>query len=287
MKSPLPAAAAEAVESFSALDAPAKAIGKAVRSSVPAGPVKDALSGTWMGHALHPLLTDIPIGTFTSSLILDLAGEDEAAAKLIAAGLAAVPATIVTGWTDWADTEPGDAGVRRAGILHATVNGAASALMAASYVSRRRGRTGRGKLLSLAGLSLLGAGGWLGGHLSYAQGVGVDNTVFDEGPQDWTATDVAAADLAEGRPRCATAAGTPVLLVRRGGEITALHNTCSHRGGSLADGELRDGTIKCPLHDSVFSLEDGSVVQGPAQYPQPRFEAREVGGAVQVRRKTT
>jgi nitrite reductase/ring-hydroxylating ferredoxin subunit/uncharacterized membrane protein len=282
--SPLPAAVAEAVESFDALDEPAKKIGKTFRSKIPAGPVKDALSGTWMGHALHPLLTDIPIGTFTSALLCDLAGEEDAATKLIGAGLAAVPATVVTGWTDWADTEPGDAGVRRAGILHAAFNGTASALMAASYVARRRGRTGRGKLYSLAGLSLLGAGGWLGGHLSYAQGVGVDNTVFDAGPQDWTATDVRAEELVAGQPRCGTAAGTPVLLVRTADGIKALHNTCSHRGGSLADGELRGGTIKCPLHDSVFALDDGSVVQGPAAYPQPLFEAREYRGRVQVRR---
>ena len=282
MPSPLPAAVAEAVESFGALDAPAKKIGKTVRSAIPAGGLKDALSGTWMGHALHPLLTDIPIGTFTSSLLLDLAGEDDAATTLIGAGLAAVPATVLTGWSDWADTEPASDGVRRAGILHAAFNGAASTLMAASYVARKRGRTGRGKLYSLAGLSLLGAGGWLGGHLSYAQGVGVDTTVFDDGPDEWTATDVE--NLPENEPVCAVAGGVPVLLVRTGSEIKALHNRCTHRGGSLADGELRDGTIKCPLHDSVFSLDDGSVLQGPAAYPQPQFEARESGGRVEVRR---
>jgi nitrite reductase/ring-hydroxylating ferredoxin subunit/uncharacterized membrane protein len=237
-----------------------------------------------MGHALHPLLTDVPIGTWTSSLLLDLVGQDDAATTLIGAGLAAVPATVATGWNDWADTEPASAGVRRSGILHAACNGGAAALMSLSYLARKRGRTGRGRLYSLAGLSLLGAGGWLGGHLSYAQGVGVDTTVFDDGPQDWTETDVEAGDLPENTPRCAVADGVGVLLVRRGDEIKALHNRCTHRGGSLADGELSDGTIACPLHGSVFSLDDGSVVQGPAAYPQPRFEARESGGRVQVRR---
>jgi uncharacterized membrane protein len=174
MTSPLPAEVAERIESLEALDAPAKAIGKVVRDAIPDGPVKDGLSGTWMGHALHPLLTDVPIGTWTSSLLLDLAGEDDAAQKLIGAGLAATLPTIITGWSDWADTEPASDGVRRAGILHAVTNGTAAALMAASYVARRSGNTGRGKLLSMAGLGLLGAGGWLGGHLSYRMGVGVD-----------------------------------------------------------------------------------------------------------------
>ena len=53
---------------------PAKTIGKAVRDAVPAGPVKDALSGIWLGHALHPLLTDLPIGTWTSAVLLDWLG---------------------------------------------------------------------------------------------------------------------------------------------------------------------------------------------------------------------
>src|SRR4051812_8445468 len=169
MTSPLPSAVADAIESVEALDPPAQAIGKVIRDAIPAGPVKDGLSGTWMGHALHPLLTDIPIGTFTSAMLLDLVGEDDAARKLIGVGLAAVPATVATGWSDWADTEPASAGVRRSGIVHATFNGAAAGLMAASWVARRNGNTGRGKLLSLAGMALLGGGGWLGGHLSYAQ----------------------------------------------------------------------------------------------------------------------
>jgi nitrite reductase/ring-hydroxylating ferredoxin subunit/uncharacterized membrane protein len=277
--SPLPNAVAEGIESLDALDEPAEAIGKFFRNAIPAGPVKDGLSGTWLGHALHPLLTDVPIGAFTSAVLLDLAGEDEAARKLIGFGLAAAPPTFLTGWNDWADTEPTSDGVRRAGIVHALTNGTGVALMAASYVARRRGR---GKLLSLAGMGLLGAGGWLGGHLSYAQGVGVDTTVFDDGPEEWTAVD--AGELPDGEPTCAMAGNVPVLLVRTGGEIKALHNRCTHRAGSLAEGELEGNTIVCPLHGSAFNLDDGSVERGPAAYPQPRFEARESGGKVEVRR---
>src|SRR4051812_1091811 len=267
MTSPLPSAVADAIESVEALDPPAQAIGKVVRDAIPGGPVKDALSGTWIGHALHPLLTDIPIGTFTSAVLLDLLGGSDAegaADKLLAIGLAATPGTLVTGWNDWADTEPANDGVRRSGLLHAAFNGSAVGLMALSLVARKRGNRGRGKAYALAGASLLGAGGWLGGHLSYAQGVGVDTTAFDRGPESWTGTGVNAQELGDGGPRCVMAGGVPVLLVRDGGEVRALHNRCSHRGGSLADGEAHDGTVTCPLHGSVFALEDGSVERGPS-----------------------
>src|SRR3954447_8324510 len=191
MTSPLPAAVAERLESIAALDAPAKIIGKSVRDTIPRGTVKDALSGTWAGHALHPLLTDIPIGTWTSATLLDyLGGRDARTAvrRLIALGLAATAPTVVTGLSDWADAEPADDGVRRAGVLHASFNVVAAALMTASLAARRRGRHGRGKALTLAGMSALGAGGWIGGHLSYSQGVGVDTTVFDKDLEEWTST---------------------------------------------------------------------------------------------------
>lgn len=282
MTSPLPAAIAERVESFDALDQPAARIGKAVRDAIPKGPVKDALSGTWMGHALHPILTDIPIGTWTSATVLDLVGEDEAARKLIGTGLAAALPTFWTGWNDWADTEPASDAVRRTGILHALTNGTAAALMTASWVARRNGNTGRGKLLSLAGMGLLGAGGWLGGHLSYGQGVGVDTTVFDTGPEEWTRVEVG--ELAEGTPVCALAGEVPIFLVRVDGEIKALHNRCTHRAGSLADGDVEGNSIVCPLHGSVFNLDDGSVERGPAAYPQPAFEVRETGDGIEIRR---
>lgn len=288
MTRPLAAAAADAIENLEVLDPPATAVGKAVRNAIPNGPLKNALSGTALGHALHPLLTDIPIGTFTSSLLLDLLGGEDAQGasdRLIALGLAAVPPTLASGWSDWADSEMGDPGVRRAGLVHAALNGTAVTLMAASYLARKQGRRGRGKLLSLAGLGLLGGGGWLGGHLSYAQGVGVDQTVFDAGDTEWTATDITSSDLVDGQPKCAVAGDTPVMLYRTNGTITALHNRCAHRGGPLSDGEIKDGTVTCPWHATVFSLEDGSVLDGPSTFPQPTFDVRESGGRIEVRRR--
>lgn len=164
------------LESVEALDGPAKVIGRRVRGLIPDGPPKDALSGRWLGHAVHPVLTDIPIGTWTSSLLLDwIGGSDSrsAADRLLLTGVLAAGATVVTGWSDWADAEAENAAVRRSGLVHAATNATATALMLGSYVARKRGARGRGKLLSLAGSAALGAGGWLGGHLSYTLGVGV------------------------------------------------------------------------------------------------------------------
>src|SRR3954447_10167070 len=173
--SPLNALAAR-LESVEALDGPARMVGRTVRAVVPRGAPKDVLSGAWLGHAVHPFMTDIPIGTWTSSVLLDwMGGKDSrsAADRLIVVGVLAAGLTAATGWSDWADVEERDAAVRRAGLVHAGANGTATALMLGSYVARRRDARGRGKLLSLAGSAALGAGGWLGGHLSYTLGAGV------------------------------------------------------------------------------------------------------------------
>src|SRR4051812_14990210 len=224
----------DAAEGADVLDAPGKALGKQVRSLVKQ-PVKDALSGTWLGHALHPLLTDVVVGTFLSATVLDLVGGDEdgqAGARLIGVGMAAYAPTALTGVNDWADTEPVSDGVRRAGLVHAASNTTALALYAGSFVSRRNGRRGTARLLSAAGGTALMVGGLLGGHLSFARGVGPDQTVFDPGPTDWTVA-ANADDVVSGEPARVLAGDTPVLLLRQGESFYALHDRCSHRGCSL------------------------------------------------------
>ena len=167
---------ADRLEAVEALDGPAEAIGRTVRGAIPAGAPKEALSGAWLGHALHPLVTDVPIGTWTSSVLLDWIGGEQsrtAADRLVLAGILAAGAAVATGWSDWADAERRDPRVRRSGLAHAAVNASATTMMVASYAARRRGARGRGKLPSLAGTAALGCGGWLGGHLSYTLGAGV------------------------------------------------------------------------------------------------------------------
>jgi len=276
---------ARAIEGAAALDAPAKALAKGVRGVLSPGPVKDALSGTWLGHALHPLLTDTVIGTWTSALLLDLAGgkDSGAADRLVAAGIVCALPTALTGVSDWADAEPGADGVRRVGAVHAAGNVAALGLQTASLLARRRGDRGRGRALSLGANALLALTGYLGGHLTLAQGIGVDQTVFDPGTDDWT--DAVAADQVGTEPVAAVAGETPVLIVRAGGALLALHDRCSHRGCSLSAGTVDGEIIQCPCHGSRFSLRDGHVERGPATAPQPAFEVRERLGRIEVRRQ--
>jgi nitrite reductase/ring-hydroxylating ferredoxin subunit/uncharacterized membrane protein len=273
------APAVEAVEGAAVLDAPAKALGKWIRGALGREPLKDALSGTWLGHALHPLLTDVVVGAFLSATLLDLLGGDDgerARRRLIGAGLAAAAPTVLTGASDWADAEPVDAGVRRAGIVHALSNSTALALYAASLGARN------GTPLRLGGATALLAGGYLGGHLSFTKGVGPAQTVYDPGPQDWTPAAEASA-LRDGEPTRVVVADTPVLLLRDGGEIFAIHDRCSHRGCSLSEGSVEGDEIVCGCHGSRFSRRDGAVLQGPATSPQPAFEVRVRDERVEVR----
>ena len=173
--SPLNALVAR-LESVEALDGLGRTAGRTVRRLIPEGAPKDVLSGAWLGHALHPIMTDIPIGTWTSAVLLDWTGGEasrSAADRLVLTGVLAAGATIATGWSDWADAEPGNAAVRRSGLVHAAANATATGLMLGSYIARKQGARGRGRMLSLAGSAALGAGGWLGGHLSYTLGAGV------------------------------------------------------------------------------------------------------------------
>lgn len=268
---------AGAVEKSAALDGVAEAIQK-VTSLIPQGVVKDTLSGTQIGHPAHPLLVAVPIGTFTGALALDLTGERDASRTLIGVGLLTAIPTTATGWSDWSETNGAE---RRVGLVHALANAAGLALFAASYLARRRG--GSGQLLAVAGYSAMGVGGWLGGHLTYAMGVGVDTTAFEGFPTEWA--DVCAdTDLVPGEPFGGHADGEPVLLMRDGTAIRAIADRCSHRGAPLHEGPVEDGCIVCPWHQSRFSLVDGTVQQGPATRLQEPFEVRVLDGRVQVRR---
>jgi uncharacterized membrane protein len=163
----------ERLERAKALDHPARVLEPLVRKAIPDGPLRALLGGRWMGHALHPLLTDVPIGAWTSSLILDFAGgssAEQAADLLVGVGIAAVAPTAASGWSDWSETLTPEQ--RRVGLVHAATNIAAASLFSVSLLRRREGRRGSGKLLSLAGAGALSIGGYLGGHLSYARSTG-------------------------------------------------------------------------------------------------------------------
>ncbi|MFI7674169.1 DUF2231 domain-containing protein [Actinophytocola sp. NPDC049390] len=158
-------------EDLRQVDGVAAMIAGAVRKALRNSGTKAALRGRWLGHPLHPLMVTVPIGAFVGTAVLDLArGNREAARTLTGLGLAAIAPTALLGLADYADL---DERQRRVGIAHATLNTVAVALFAGSYLSRTRGAHTCGMALSTLGLTVLSAGGALGGHLSYAQGAGV------------------------------------------------------------------------------------------------------------------
>jgi len=179
---PPPQALAERLEQLHGLDAPAGIIANALRSAMPEGAVRNGLRGRFLGHALHPLLTDVPMGAWTSAVILDLIGgrsSQGAADLLVGVGVVTALPTAVTGWADWSEATIEQ---RRVGLVHAAANITALGAFCGSLRDRRRGRRTRGKLLSLAGAGLLGVGGYLGGHLAFARGVGVGDRGRDPAP---------------------------------------------------------------------------------------------------------
>jgi nitrite reductase/ring-hydroxylating ferredoxin subunit/uncharacterized membrane protein len=263
--------------SATALDRVAKPVAGFVKRALPHGPVKDVLSGTWLGHPLHPLLTDIPIGSFTSATVLDIVGGRRArgaADSLVALGVASAVPTAVAGAADWSDTYGHD---QRVGVVHAASNAVGLAFYASSLRARRRGARGRGTVLALLGMASMTVGGYLGGYLAYSRGVGVNDAFAEEPPDDWTAVD-------DGR------AGDATVFVHRSsvdGAVRAIGGRCSHAGGPLAEGAIDDEccTVTCPWHGSVFRMDDGAVVHGPATVPQVAYDVRDAGGAVEVRRR--
>jgi nitrite reductase/ring-hydroxylating ferredoxin subunit/uncharacterized membrane protein len=274
--------AMKALEKAEALDEPAAMVVKVVGPAVRPRPVKNVLSGVWLGHRFHPLLVPLPIGFWSGALIFDLIATRRsrwAADVLVGAGIAAAVPTAAAGLSDWADAEPDG---RRVGLVHAGCNTLALLCYSASLAARLLGRRKAGVGLGLAGAAAISAGGYLGGHLSYVQQVGVEKKRIAGGPKEWTAV-LDAADLAEGAPRVVRADDTDVLLVREGNRLHALWAHCTHELGPLAEGKFADGCVTCPWHGSTFRLADGKVVRGPAAASQPVYEARVTDGKIEVR----
>jgi nitrite reductase/ring-hydroxylating ferredoxin subunit/uncharacterized membrane protein len=274
---------AAAIERLGLLDPIAEPLQQVAGRVVPEGSrLKDVLSGTWLGHPLHPPLTDLVVGAWTSALLLDRLGgrkAESSADSLVGAGIVAAVPTALAGLSDWADIS---GGTRRVGTAHALGNTSALVLHILSWFARRAGDRRLGKRFSAAGFAVATVSAWLGGHLSFGKGVGVNQTAFDSAPEEWTAV-LDASQLEDGTLTPAAAGTTPVLLLRQGERVHALDDRCSHRGCALHEGTLDGSTITCPCHGSMFRL-DGSIVRGPATAPQPRFDARLSDGKVEIRR---
>jgi nitrite reductase/ring-hydroxylating ferredoxin subunit/uncharacterized membrane protein len=265
-----------------------KSLHKAFGSAGDAGQaVKNFLHGTWLGEPLHVILTDVPIGAWTVALVFDgldlMSNKDEfalAADASIGIGLVGALGAAVTGLTDWQDT---DAPARRVGLIHGVLNITATALYATSLVLRKKKSRTSGRIFAGLGYAIVSVAAHLGGKMVYEYRVGVYRTDGESFPQDFVPV-MAAAELGESKPTRAEHDGVPILLVRRGEQIFAMTETCSHFSGPLSEGKLVGDSIVCPWHGSRFALEDGRVLDGPAVHPQPCLQVRVVNGQIEIRK---
>lgn len=248
---------------------------------------KNFLHGTWIGHPLHVILTDVPIGAWTTAIIFDAldsmtAGRAYRAAADTAVTLGFVGAigAAAAGLTDWQDIDPP---ARRIGLVHGLLNVGSVVLFGSSLLARRRGSRTAARGLAALGYAVSVAASRLGGNLVYGQKIGVDHTASEKLPDEFTPV-LAESNLPEGKPVRAEHNGTPILLVRRDSQVYALAETCSHLGGPLSEGKLDGDVIQCPWHGSRFSIRDGHVVDGPAVHPQPCLQARIRSGQIEVRK---
>lgn len=257
-----------------ALDPVGKPVADAVRKLLPPGPAKDTLNGTWLGHPLHPMLTDVVIGAWTSSFLLDFLGGRPgrlASRRLIALGILSAVPTVAAGVADWSDLERRD---QRVGLVHAASNATATATYVLSWRARRKGHHARGVAWGVVGATVASFGGYLGGHLAFNRAAGVNHSLSSEGPVEWTDVDVVADPAREG-PIAVDVDEATVVLARDGDDtLHALGDVCSHRWGPLHEGEVVGDCIRCPWHGSEFRLRDGTPRRGPASVPQPVYELR-------------
>jgi nitrite reductase/ring-hydroxylating ferredoxin subunit/uncharacterized membrane protein len=271
-----------------AIDRLAEPLSKAVRGAYeaagPAGKqLKDAAHGVWLGHPLHPVFTDLPLGAWTTALALDCAsnkdpGMQRAATFAMGVGLTGALGAAVTGLTDWSETQGQS---RRTGLIHGLLNITATTLFATAFTMRRRDSHEGGRAAAWAGYAIAIGAAWFGGNLVYDQRIGVTNADADL-PEEFTPA-LRSDALAENTMVRARVGKADVLLVRQHGQVCALAHSCAHLGGPLSEGTLKDGSVVCPWHGSEFALDDGRVLGGPSTHNQPRLEVRERDGQIEVK----
>jgi len=249
---------------------------------------QDFVNGSWLGHAAHPVLTDIVIGGATLIVVFDLAvlilsADGLDTASLVAVGVTTLAAlgAVWTGLTDFKDTATGNE--RNVAILHGLINIVATVAYIASFVLRLGEGDDLGRWFSLAGALILTVGGYIGGHLVFKYGSMVNRNAFAKGQRakEFTAI-IAAADVPESTPTKVMLGATALVVVRRGDLVYALKATCSHAGGPLDKGTLEGDTLVCPRHGSAFRLRDGAVRHGPATTRQVTYRTRVVDLQVEV-----
>lgn len=260
-------------------------------SSMPS--VRDFLDGRWLGHPLHAVLTDVPIGILFLVIVLDILGQPVAADITLGVGILTLVGAALAGFADYSDT---DGTARDRATLHATLMLTATAVYVVSLVVRLgAGSDGSGRLaavvLSVLAFLVLTAGAYVGGDVVYVFGNMISRHAFRGAGTKWIQMEPAETDadgsIPEGRPVKAKLGINSLVLIREGERILALHETCAHAGGPLASGKYVDGQIECPWHFSRYRMADGHVTRGPSVYDQPAYEVRaKEGGGWEARRTT-
>ena len=275
------------VEAMTVLDRPAALLLKGL-NTVLREPVRKVLQGVWLGHPLHPVLVQVPIGAWLGAALLDAAKADRrSSTMLVATGcVGAVPAA-AAGLTDWTSLSREQ---HRVGLVHSAANSIGLGFYVGSLTARMMGNHRLGRRLSFIGLAFVGVGGYIGGHLSYRQDAGVNQAApfLRQIPEEWH--DLCELDaLSPGRATVARIGEVPVLVAltgEDGGDVVAMIERCGHETGPLGEGEFTriDGAdcVVCPWHGSTFRLVDGVPVSGPAASTQPHLRTRVVEGRVQA-----
>jgi nitrite reductase/ring-hydroxylating ferredoxin subunit/uncharacterized membrane protein len=262
---------------------------------------KTLLNGSFLGHPLHPVLTDVPIAAWLIAAIFDIiwlinpesaswAARGAQAAVLI--GFLGALGAVATGLTDWSDTFGHE---RSVGFLHGLINSSATLLYLISLLLRYNVFSGSidlslsaaesvaGAIVGFVGLALIFYGAFLGGDLVFANATGVNHTAFEPVVEQYER--VAPLDeVPQNTIYKVVAAGVPVILIRMGANVYALGATCTHDGGPLNEGELQGNAVQCPWHGSRFNVKSGRVLTGPATVAEPRYDTRVRDGYVEVRR---
>lgn len=248
---------------------------------------KDILNGVWFGHPLHPVFVTIPLGAWTTTLILDMAwlgdqnkGVARSADLSMWLGLGGAILSAVTGATNWVDTDGMD---KRTGMMHALLNTGITATNLVSAIMRLTGQRRTAITLSSIGFAISLYSAYIGGELSYSNGIGVNHVAWEGGSDDFVPV-MNEQDLVAGKLTRVDASGIPVVLYKEGRAIYAIGATCSHLAGPLDEGTVKDGVVYCPWHNSGFNLCDGSVANSPACYAQPAFAVRTRDGKIELRR---
>lgn len=252
--------------------------------------LKSFLNGTWFGHPLHPVVTDIPIAAWLLTLIFDIAWlisrstwAANGALVTVIVGLIAALGAGATGLTDWSDTYGAE---RRVGLNHAIFNSLAFILYLVSFILRLAagpGDTVLAFIFGLLGLISLVYAAYLGGEMVFSIGTGVNHTAWEAGSEDYEAV-MAVDAVQENTLHRVMVAGVPVVLLRQGENFYAISATCPHAGAPLDEGTLTGDVVTCPWHGSRFCMRDGKRITGPTTVNAPRYDVKLDQGQVKLKR---